>query len=799
MFNLMKFVAAVVARLRALLAGRPRVLGGLVSALAITLFLTAGYVAWFSYDLTAGLPDSKAVNGLGDMAQSTTLFDSKDRAVFTIFKEQRIEVPLDRISPNFIKAVLSVEDQRFYEHSGVDAIRVAAAAVRNLQEGRRAEGGSTITQQLARQSFLNRDKTYRRKLKEVILAAHIESLYTKDQILQLYLNKVYFGDGLYGIEAAARGYFGKPASDLSVAEAALLAGLIQSPSSYAPTVNLERAITRRNVVLSAMKSSGAIDERAAEQARKEPVKLHNSLEIAETFGLYFKEQARRELVDRFGWQRVYQGGLKVYTTMDSDLQQAAEAFIERGLAEIESRKAFKYPARKALKRVGEGQAPDYLQGALISIDPSSGSIVAMVGGRDFNESRFNRATQAKRQPGSAFKPFVYAAAIEAGYTPATVITGLNDPIETLQGGWVPEDEHSDASSMTLRAGLRTSSNRAAVQLLNSVGIDKTVGYAQKLNIGTPPSLPSIALGSSDVTLLALTSAYGAFAAKGIVRQPTMIRRVEDSDGNVLYQSGGEARQAISESTAYLMASMLQDVVNYGTGYRARQSGFTLPAAGKTGTTNDYLDAWFVGFTPRVVTGVWVGFDQPRTIISNGYGGELAVPIWASFMKTATRGDKAEWLDRPANVTSVNVCRISGKLPNSGCDSVQVISRDGFVETRSMIYTEFFVRGTQPTTLCPLHSAPSLLDRLAGVFGGGDPAHPVSAEDAGGAPPSPARTTGESTTPPSAAVRPPPQTPGQQKVEEPKKKRGFWGRLFGRGDGQDDKKKEEKKKPGGGGR
>jgi penicillin-binding protein 1A len=788
----MRFLAPAVERIRPLLSGRPRLLGGLVSAMAIALFLTGGYAAWFSYDLTAGLPDSKALGGIGDMAQSTTLFDADDQPVFTIFKEQRIEVPLHRISPNFIKAVVSVEDQRFYEHSGVDAIRVAAAALRNLREGRRAEGGSTITQQLARQSFLSRDKTYRRKLKEVILAAHIESVYTKNQILELYLNKVYFGDGLYGVEAAARGYFGKPASDLSVAEAALLAGLIQSPSSYAPTVNLDRAIARRNVVLAAMRSAGAIDEGTADGARREDVKLKNALEIAETFGLYFKEQVRRDLVERFGWQRVYQGGLKVYTTMHSDLQQAAEAFVEKGVAEIEARRAFKYPTRKDLGPVKEGQLPEYLQSALVSIDPTTGHVLAMVGGRDFHESRFNRATQAKRQSGSAFKPFVYAAAIESGYSPATVITRLNDPIETIQGDWVPEDEHSTATEMTLRTALRTSSNRAAVQLLRSVGIQNAVGYAEKLNIGTPPSVPSMALGASDVTLIALTSAYGAFAAQGMVRQPTMIRRVEDSDGNVLYQSASEGRQAISESTAYLMASMLQDVVNYGTAYRARQTGFTLPAAGKTGTTNDYLDAWFIGFTPHLVTGVWIGFDQPRTIIANGYGGELAVPIWANFMKTATKGDKSEWIDRPANVVAVNVCRLSGKLPNSGCESVQVISADGFVENRSMIYTDFFVRGTQPTDICPIHGAPSLLDRLAGVFGGGDHERPVSAEELGMRVPGTARTSGEPAPPqpPAARPSPPPQT---QKVEEPKK-RGFWSRLFGRGG--DDKKKDEKKKPGG---
>jgi 1A family penicillin-binding protein len=792
--------------MRSLLSGRPKVLGSLVSAVAIALFLTSGYVAWFSYDVTAGLPDSTAVREIGDMAQSTTLYDSKDQPVFTIFKEQRIEVPLDRISPNFLKAVISVEDQRFYEHSGVDAIRVAAAALKNFQEGRRAEGGSTITQQLARQSFLSRDKTYRRKLKEVILAAQIESLYSKEEILTLYLNKVYFGDGLYGVEAASRGYFGKSASDLSVAEAALLAGLIQSPSSYAPTVNLDRAVARRNVVLSAMASTGAIDAEEAERARQSRVKLENGLEIRETFGLYFKEQVRKELVDRFGFERVYQGGLRVYTTMDSELQRAAEALVERGIVEIESRREFKYPTRKEQKPPKDGQAPSYLQGALVSIDPTTGHVVALVGGRDFTESRFNRATQAKRQSGSAFKPFVYATAIEAGYSPASVITGLNQPIDTLQGKWVPEDEHSTANSMTLRTGLKTSSNRAAVQLLNAVGIQNAVGYAEKLNVGTPPSVPSMALGSSDVTLLSLTAAYGAFAAEGMLRQPTLIRRVEDSDGNVLYEANAEGRQVISDATAYLMADMLSDVVDHGTGYRARQAGFTLPAAGKTGTTNDYLDAWFVGFTPRIVTGVWIGFDQPQTIIANGYGGELAVPIWAEFMKTATKGQKREWIERPSNVIGVNVCRVSGKLPNGGCDNVEVISRDGFVERRSMIYTDFFVRGTQPTHVCPLHTERSLLDRLAGVFGGGDEGHPVSAEEVGLPAPVPARTSGEAAPPPAPAAKPASTTKKPtEKAEEPKKKRGFWSRLFGRGDDDDKKKQdeekkkqEEKKKPGGGG-
>lgn len=765
----------------------------LIATLAITAFFTAGVAAWFSYDITAGLPKRNALSDLGEMAQSTTLFDAHDKPAFTIFKEQRIELPLEKMSPNLIKAVISVEDQRFYDHSGVDAIRVAGAVVRNLEAGRRAEGGSTITQQLARQSFLSRDKTYRRKVKEIILASYIEGEFKKNEILEMYLNKVYLGDGLYGVEAAARGYLGKSAHDLTLDEAALLAGLIQSPSAYAPTGNLDRSLARRAVVLQTMVSSGAIDAATAERAKRAPVKLVNSLEVNESSGLYFKEAVRRELVERFGWPRVSEGGLKVYTTLDTELQRAAEALVEKNLQDIEKRKGFTYAPRAKVARVKEGEAPDYLQAALVSMDPGTGYVRALVGGRDFTESRFNRAVQAKRQSGSAFKPFVFAAAIEAGQSPASLITRLNDPILTLQGEWLPEDEHSDAASMTLRTALRTSSNRAAVQLLNTVGIPRAVDYAKKLNVGTPPSVPSLALGASDVTLSALTAAYGAFANGGMVRRPVLVRRVEDSDGNVLFNEPGKADRAVSESTAFLMASMLADVINAGTAYRARQSGFLLPAAGKTGTTNDYHDAWFVGFTPKLVTGVWIGFDQPKTIIRNGYAGEIAVPLWASFMKAATKDDKAEWLTRPASVTTANVCRISGKLPNDGCDSVEVVNRDGAIETRSMIYTEYFVKGTQPIDVCPLHERRSFLDAIAGVFGRetGPPPMPVDATGLP-VPAAPASTTG---TP--AQPAPPPATttvPGEP--APPARKRGFWSRVFGGGNkdqSDEDRRKEEERK------
>ncbi|CAN5462049.1 penicillin-binding protein 1A [soil metagenome] len=795
-------------RIHHLLAGRPRTLATFIATLAIAMFLSVGALAWFAYDVTAGLPDRGELAGLGDMAQSTTILDAGDRVVFTIFKEQRIEIPLDRMSKNLIDAVISVEDQRFYDHSGVDAVRVAAAALRNVRAGRRAEGGSTITQQLARQGFLTRDKTYQRKLREVVLATYIESAHSKDEILELYLNKVYFGDGLYGVEAASRGYFDKPASELNVEEAALLAGLIQSPSSYAPTVNKDRAVARRNVVLQTMVSSGAIDADTAERARNAEVELKNGMDADEPFGLYFKEHVRRELVDRFGWERVYQGGLRVFTTMDSDLQQAAEALVEESLVDIERRRGFSHDPRAKHPPLEEGEAPAYLQAALVSLDPATGHVRAMVGGRDFKESRFNRATQARRQSGSAFKPFVFAAALEAGQSPATLITRLNDPTLTPDGAWLPEDGHTTASSMTMRAALRTSSNRAAVQLLHSVGIQKAVDYAEKLNVGAQPPVPSMALGVGEVSLMALTAAYGAFADAGKIHPPVLIRKVEASDGEVLFEDEGKSEEVVSETTAFLMSSMLADVVNAGTGYRVRQAGFTAPAAGKTGTTNDYFDVWFVGFTPKVVTGVWLGFDQPQTIIRDGYAGEIAVPMWANFMKVATKGHKPDWFTRPSNVVGVNVCRLSGQLPNDGCGHIETISNDGSIEQRSMIYTEYFARGTQPRSACSLHPSPV---RIHAVVAAGDPAAGVEAGLPGGI-----SGTAGVTAPAAPAARPSDATAkpatGKEAPEEPRR-RGFWGRLFGRGgddearrqqeeqeklEEQKKKQQEQKKKPGGGG-
>ena len=757
---------------------------GIWSTTAATACLAIFASIWFVVDLQRGLPDTEAIQRIGEMRQSTAVFDADDQLAFTIFEEQRIPVALDHISPNLIHAVLAVEDQRFYDHHGFDLARIVKAALTNLRHGRVVQGGSTITQQLARQSFLTPDKTIRRKLQELILAARIEGEYSKDRILELYLNKVYFGDGLYGAEASARGYFGRHASEVSVSEAALLAGLVKSPSTYAPTVNPTRAKARRNVVLQAMLDTGAIDPATWTTARRSDVVLHDTLRAQEPHGQYFKEQVRRELVDRFGWQRVYQGGLRVFSTMALPMQIAAEEAIAASLKSVEER-------RRKFKKLNQD---DVLQAALIALEPQTGHVWAMVGGRDFNESRFNRAVQARRQPGSAFKPFVYATALEAGYTPVTVIDHLNDPVSTVQGAWTPEDEHSSAGAMTMRTALRTSSNRAAVRMLQQVGIARTVQYAKQLGVGDVPSVPSLALGSGEVTLDSMTAAYAAFANHGLVPKPLLIRRVEDQDGRLLFENHETTTRAISDVTAFLMSTMMADVINAGTGARARRLGFTLPAAGKTGTTNDFNDAWFVGYTPHLAAGVWVGFDQPHTIVPNGFAADIAVPAWATFMKAATKNDKPEWLLPPPGITTATVCRISGKLATEGCQDVEVVTKDDRIEHRSMIYTEYFARGTEPTSYCDLHPTHGILTKIAAALGGETPS-PARVDETGT--PTPTATSGAS-APTGAVVSEAPEMTPSPPV---KKKRGFWSRVFGLGKDSEDGKPEAetkapKKKPGG---
>ena len=375
----------------------------------------------------------------------------------------------------------------------------------------------------------------------------------------------------------------------------------------------------------------------------------------------------------------------------------------------------------------------------------------MVGGRGFDDSKFNRVTQARRQPGSAFKPFVYATALENGFTTATLLTGLSDPIMTPSGAWVPSDGHADQDAMTMRAALRVSSNRAAARMIENVGIGPTVQFAERAGMGKMPGVPSLALGSGEVSMLSLVSAYGAFANGGTLVAPMLIKRVTTSRGEVIYESKPSEREVVSPSTAFLITSMLEDVVNAGTGTGVRRLGFRLPVAGKTGTTNEYKDAWFVGYTPNLVTGVWVGYDQPRTIIPDGYAAQLAVPLWTRFMLAATRDEKAERFRAPRGVVAATICPLSGRLATDSC-----------YRNQAVVYTEYFEAGTEPTDFCPYHT-----------LHGGAPVTIVA-----GAPSAPAPTPGVAPTvvvpevPVIASNEPPPPT------EEPPKKRGFWSRIFG---------------------
>jgi 1A family penicillin-binding protein len=736
----------------AAIRARPRAFFATLTALSAGVWIVVGASAAFVYGAVTGLPDSDAVRTVGMMPRATTIVDVKGRHAFTIFQEQRLHVPLARISPHLVRALVSVEDQRFYSHGGFDVIRVVGAGVNNLWEGRIEQGGSTITQQLARMAFLTPDKAYRRKLQEVVLATRLEETFSKEEILELYLNKAYFGDGLYGVEAASLGYFGKRASDLTIAEAALIAGLVKSPSSYAPTVNPQRALARRNLVLRVMRDAGAIDAESYKAALEQRLALNDALRKEEAYGQYFKEEVRKELVERFGWDRVHHEGLRVETTIDLDMQKAAEAEVARALAEIEKRSS-----RRAV-------AGEPLQAALVSLDPRTGEVRALVGGRKFTESRFNRVTQAKRQPGSAFKPFVFAAAIERGFTPATIITGLQNPVMTVSGAWVPSDGHVEADSLSMRAALRVSSNRAAVRVMEEVGIPEAVDYAERFGMSDMPSVPSLVLGSGEVTMMSLVSAYGAFANAGVLTQPRLIRRVTTADGRVLYESKAVGSVVVSPTTAYLVTSMLEDVIDAGTAAQVRGLGFRLPAAGKTGTTNEYRDAWFVGYTPSLVTGVWVGYDKPRTIVPNGYAAQLAVPMWTRFMSAVTRDERARPFRVPDAIVGVEICPLSGKLATDAC------RRDPQVHT----YTEHFAHGTQPTDTCPYHwqtgTTPFTLASAA------TPSSVI------GEPPRPAATSEQASATPQVEE---PAKAAEAETAAPKK-RSIWSRIFGRGG--DDKKK-----------
>ncbi|MDD3657074.1 MAG: penicillin-binding protein 1A [Atribacterota bacterium] len=585
---------------------------------------------------------------------TSKVYDINGKLITEFFQENRTPISLSEIPSNLINAFIAIEDTNFYKHHGISIRGIIRAMVENFKESGRffqGQGGSTITQQLAVNTFLTREEKLSRKIKDALLALQIERTFTKDEILEMYLNLIYFGHGAHGIVSAATLYFDKPASELSLAESALIAGIPRRPYFYSPFINLEASLKRKNIILKRMFDLGYIKENEYLQAREEEIILnHNrdSQEIAPHFSSYI----RTILLDKYGVNMVFKGGLKIYTTLDLSLQEKAkDAFLKSGR-----------------------------EGALIAIEPYTGHIKAMVGGKNYEESEFNRATQAYRQPGSSFKTFVYLTAIEKRISPSLI---MEDSPVVYENGWSPKNyEKEFRGPVTLREAFEDSINVIGVKLLERVGVRDVIQNAQKAGIKSTlrPDL-SLALGTSEVTPLEMASAYATIANMGTYIEPTAIIKVEDYNGKILEQNQIIKKKVFSEDICYTLIKLMEGVIVRGTGFNAR---IGRPAAGKTGTTDEFIDAWFVGFTPELVCSVYIGNDDRKPLGNRITGGIVAAPIWHDFMANSLQDKPISEFPRPKNVTEMLVCAKTGLIPSNKCANTVSVT---------------FLSGTEPTQTC----------------------------------------------------------------------------------------------------
>jgi penicillin-binding protein 1A len=696
------------------------------------------------------------------------------------YLERRIVVPVNKMPRKLIQAFVAAEDANFYSHKGIDYLGIVRAAFKNLITMSKKEGASTITQQVTKSMLLTPEKKYSRKIKEAILAKRMEDRLSKDEILYLYLNQIYLGAGSYGVQAAAESYFGKNVDQLNLAEIAILAGLPKAPSTYSPIKHLEKARERQSYVLDRMVAEGYITPVEAEHARKTPLDLHPMKKVNNEQSAYFLEHLRIQLEQKYGEDQLYKGGMKIYTTMNADMQRAAYESLRKGLKEVDKRQGFRGPLKflndsevdafcskiedgidtdvlkvaatyqgvvvgfnqergDVLVRVGErkgilsrknmswagkietvnrygkpdkgnrsltlgsvidvsvvtsdsnkdgaqfalDQTPE-VQAALVSLDPRTGGVKAMVGGYDFKKSQFNRAIQAKRNAGSALKPVIYAAALDKGLTPATIIEDAEVEYPDGSGGtWKPQNyDHEFRGPVTMREALTYSINIISVKIMEQIGAQYVVEYGKKLGFTTPlPANLALALGAVSVSPLELTSVYSVFANKGVSTSPYFITKVTDSDGTVLQETAPPTPvPVIAPETAYVITNLMQSVVASGTGHRASVIG--RPVAGKTGTTNGAKDAWFIGYIPQLVTGVWVGYDQERSLGAGGSGGQAAAPIWGDFMQKAVVSLPAMDFEAPENVSFVLMNPRTGKLAREGTAGAVM---------------ECFIKGSEPSS------------------------------------------------------------------------------------------------------
>jgi penicillin-binding protein 1A len=702
----------------------------------VVILLAVLFSAYIVY-LAVGLPSLQQLeNPTPELATKVYSYDGELLGQFYI--KQRAYTPIDSIPKNLINALIATEDRKFYRHWGIDLDRVLKAMVKNILSFRIREGASTITQQLARNLYLSQELSITRKIREAITAIQIERTYTKEEILEMYLNIAYFGMSAYGVESASFVYFGKSPSELTLAECALLVGMLRSPARYNPFEYPERAIKIRDVVLRNMLTVGFITEQEYEKARTEPLNLNRGREyiysgIAPHFLEYIRWQLQKK-AEKYGFN-IYRDGLVVYTTLDARMQRHAIRAVKEQLAVLQQEfdKSWRWDKNllkvfldKAIKQdpryvnADSSEKPKIyaqllnnnafvdsvkreatrIQVGFVAIDPQTGYIKAMVGSSNFEVFKYglNHVTQIKRQPGSAFKPFVYTVAIDNGYSPAYQL--LNQPITIMMANgerWTPSNfDGTFGGKVTLREALKMSINVVAVRVLQELApINQVIDYAHKMGITTDiPPYESIALGTAEVIPLQLTSAYGVFANEGIYVEPVAILRIEDRFGNVIEEAKPEKRVVISPETAYIITDMLEDAVNSGTGTRIRQF-FHLPCAGKTGTTQDFADAWFIGYTPNLVAGVWLGFDDRRITFGGtfGQGGRAAAPMWGRFMKYVYDDPDINMpildFEQPPDVVTATVCAESQKLATPYCPQK---------------ITDLFIRKYLPTKECDIHTS-----------------------------------------------------------------------------------------------
>jgi 1A family penicillin-binding protein len=657
---------------------------------------------------------SRVAPGTNKQLQTSKVFAADGRLISELGLERRTVLPLAEIPVPVRQAFIAVEDKRFYGHHGIDYVRILGALKADILSLSWAEGFSTITMQLARNVFsdqISREKRLSRKLKEARVAVELERNFPKDTILELYLNQIGLGPNVFGVEAASQVFFGKSARDLNVAEAATLAALPKSPAIYNPRTHPDRAVRRRNVVLNLMRDQGYITPEEAEAWKAFPLVLTSRRTSYGDVAPYFVEWLRSTILEpRFG-RDLYEKGLRIYTTLDLDMQEAAERALQSQLDEIEagvySNGKFEghMTYREYMERGREEQRSfsEYLQGSLLALDVKTGYILAMVGGRDFVDSKFNRVTIAERPPGSAFKPFVYSAAVRAGWPVDTLLddTPLNPPVMNLDSTlWQPKDyDDTTLGAIPMRMSLYLSRNLSTIKLGMALGEQTVIGEARRYGITTTlPPYPAIHLGARGVKPIEIIAAYSAFANLGTRVDPIGIQRIEDRRGNILYQSTVKKEQVMDPEHSWLMLDMLRDVMRCQPGTAVNRcgtaagavGGLRVPMGGKTGTTDDYTDAWFVGFTPEIVAGIWIGYDLQQRIMGNAGGGRIVAPAWTKFMRDVyeRRPPPADW-QRPDALITREVDWSNGHLATPFCP----------LEVRRW---EWFYPGTEPTQMCPVH-------------------------------------------------------------------------------------------------